>query len=191
MKSRRDITRLPLLFVSEQLSNKATGRSFRFSQSKMAIATQIFLLLVGCSSIAAGKSADERGTPVLSEDIFENGLKYERSRFIPFSFNAPEVIHHNGSRARDTGPCYGLSSRVSQSYLSIVLTFTKFKSKVTLVMVHIVAPVAAVPGLTRPAVEAGFVKAQQYVATMAAVPGLARSAVEAGFVTLVMDAVKA
>ncbi|KAN0107874.1 hypothetical protein V8E51_007616 [Hyaloscypha variabilis] len=72
----------------------------------MAMATQIFLLLVGCSSIAAGKSADERGTPVLSEDIFENGLKYERSRFIPFSFNAPEVIHHNGSRARDTGPCY-------------------------------------------------------------------------------------
>ncbi|KAE9377473.1 hypothetical protein N431DRAFT_163245 [Stipitochalara longipes BDJ] len=76
----------------------------------MLTKSQIFLLVVGCHSIKADVSGDDEGVPMLTGDLFDVGLRYEQSRFIPFSINPPEkLIHHNGSRERGQGPCYGYS----------------------------------------------------------------------------------
>jgi hypothetical protein len=133
----------------------------------MLTVSQIFLLFVGCHSITADVSADNGGVPTLTEDFSDVGLQYEQSRFIPLSIHAPEkLVHHNGSRERAQGYCYGIPSWGSQFCLSLLLTLLKLKSQVT--------PVTA-----------------QYAVTTAAVLARARSAVEAVSVMRVMDAVKA
>jgi len=88
----------------------------------MLTVSQIFLLLVGCHSITADVSADDGGAPMLTGDFLNVGLRYEQSRFIPLSIHPPEkLVHHNGSRERTQGYCYGMSSWGSRFYISISL----------------------------------------------------------------------
>jgi hypothetical protein len=83
----------------------------------MPTVTQIFLLL--CLRATAAVSTDGGGVPALIKDFFGSGPVYEQTRFNPLSFNAAEqLIHHNGSVERATGPCYGTSSCRPLFYLS-------------------------------------------------------------------------